>query len=156
MLFELKPFSLTVPDDILLAFSRKPWRIVRNLFSNCLQSGVFSMSWKKAIVGRIRNIWDRNDQAYCSPTIQIGVPSKVLERSLKRAILLFPRDSDLLPPHQNGWATNMLPLMDSLTQAFDDRMVSHAIFIDFENAFDRVPHIPLPYGLELYGILERY
>ena len=39
--------------------------------------------------------------------------------------------------------TNMLTLMDSLTQAYDDGQISGAVFIDFSKAFDSVPHTPL-------------
>lgn len=41
-------------------------------------------------------------------------------------------------------------LMDNLTLTLDDRMVSHAIFTEFGNAFDRVPHMLLLYNFETY------
>ena len=47
--------------------------------------------------------------------------------------------------------TNMLTLMDSLTQAYDDGQISEAVFIDFSKAFDSVPHTPLLHKLKAYG-----
>ena len=47
--------------------------------------------------------------------------------------------------------TNMLTLMDSLTQAYDDGQISEAVFIDFSKAFDKVPHTPLLHKLKAYG-----
>ena len=46
----------------------------------------------------------------------------------------------------------MLTVMDSLTKAYDDGQLSHAVFIDFAKAFDKVPHAPLLYKLQTYGI----
>ena len=47
--------------------------------------------------------------------------------------------------------TNMLTLMDRLTQAYNDGQISEAVFIAFSKAFNRVPHTPILHKLKAYG-----
>ena len=47
--------------------------------------------------------------------------------------------------------TNMLTLMDSPTQAYDDGQICEAAFVDFSKAFDRIRHAPLRHRLKANG-----
>ena len=87
----------------------------------------------------------------------IGIPCKILERMIKKAILNHLQRNNLISDIQHGFLpgrscyTNLLPFMDSLTQARDDGLISDAIFFDFSKAFDKVPHKPLLHKLQTYG-----
>ena len=87
-----------------------------------------------------------------------SIPCKILERLIKKVIVDHLPRNNLISDMQHGFlpgrscSTNLLLFMDSLTQARDDGLISHAIFFDFAEAFDKVPHKPLLHKLEAYGV----
>ena len=100
---------------------------------------------------------DRHSPAIYGPISLTSIPCKILERLIKKAILDHLQRNHLISDMQHGFlpgrscSTNLLLFMDSLTQAWDDGLISDAIFFDFAKAFDKVPHKPLLHKLEAYG-----
>ena len=93
-----------------------------------------------------------------APSVLTGIPCKILERLIKKAILTHFRRNKLISKSQHGFppgrscTTNLLLYMDSLTQARDDGLISDTIFSDFAKAFEKVPHKPLLHKLQAYGV----
>ena len=48
--------------------------------------------------------------------------------------------------------TQLIQLIDNLAHNIDNRMQTDAILLDFQKAFDKVPHQRLLYKLKYYGI----
>ena len=73
-------------------------------------------------------------------------------------MLQHMQSNNLVSRSQHGFLpgrsciTNMLTVMDSLTQAYDDGQISEAVFIDFSKAFDRVPNATVLHKLKAYGL----
>ena len=164
-LLRLNPFSSMGPDEIHPRILKESAIVLATpyatLFQRCLDIGVFPYQWKAATVTPIFKKGDRHSPVSYRPISLTSVPCKIFERIIKREILSHLRDNSLLTPFQHGFLpgrsciTNMLTVMDSLTQAYDDGKISHAIFIDFAKAFDRVPHDALLFKLERYGIVNQ-
>lgn len=86
-------------------------------------------------------------QLATDPLAWLVVPTKVLEWILKGVTLSHRWCSNLHPPHKQGFLPGI-----SFIKTFDDRMVSHAIFIDFANAIYGLRRIPLLHKIECSGI----
>ena len=161
-LSSLDPYSSMGPDEIHPRILKEAAHTLApfytELFQICLDQGSYPESWKKGIISPIFKKGDRHLPSSYRPISLTCISSKVFERLIKDTILSHLRRNGLLSSFQHGFLpgrsciTNMLSVMDSLTQAYDDGHISHAIFIDFAKAFDRVPHLPLLHKLESYGI----
>ncbi|MES9974559.1 MAG: reverse transcriptase domain-containing protein, partial [Candidatus Thiodiazotropha sp.] len=128
------------------------------IFTESLRSGTLPTYWRQASICPIYKGGDRHSPSNYRPISLTSIPCKILERLLKKRIMSHLENNKLLSQRQHGFRpnhsclTNLLCFMDSLTQAYDNREVSDAIFFDFAKAFDRVPHRPLLYKLYSYGI----
>lgn len=161
----LNPFSSMGPDTIHPRILKETAEVIAplytQLFQLCLDTGTFPSSWKQAMVAPIYKKGDRHLPESYRPISLTSVPCKVFERLIKTEILSHLHTHKLITPHQHGFLphrsciTNMLTVMDSLTQAYDNGEISHAIFIDFAKAFDRVPHNLLLLKLQWLGIQGR-
>ncbi|MBM6549301.1 hypothetical protein H7673_10610 [Streptococcus dysgalactiae subsp. equisimilis] len=129
-----------------------------NLFHASLNQGVLPNIWKEAVVTPIFKTGDRHDPKSYRPISLTSIPCKILERLIKRRIMAHLLSNKLISSAQHGFlpgkscVSNLLILMDSLTQARDDGLITDAIFFDFAKAFDKVPHRPLLQKVEAYGI----
>ncbi|KAA3670693.1 uncharacterized protein DEA37_0007081 [Paragonimus westermani] len=92
---------------------------------------------------------DRHSPASYRPISLTSIPCKIMEQLLKRTIFKYLFSNKLFSSTQCDFLldcsciTNMLIFADSPTKARDNGHISDAIFFDFAEAFDRVPHGPL-------------
>ena len=81
-----------------------------------------------------------------------------METILKRAILSFFHDNQLLNFSQHGFLphkstlTALLDFMDDISLSIDEGNYVDAIYFDFSKAFDSAPHLRLIEKLKSYGI----
>ena len=81
-----------------------------------------------------------------------------MEKIVKNAVMKFLNDKTLLSKHQHGFrnrkscTTNLLEIMDFATKTPSEKDALDILFIDFEKAFDKVPHKRLLHKLSKYGI----
>lgn len=131
--------------------SIKSWAV---LFQNCVKSDVFVKSRRKATFDPIFEKLNLHQPSRYTPINLTTIPSKVIECTLKPPVCVHQRDNNLLSSHQHGLlpgrscAKSKPCIMDSLTHESDDGKVSRASLFGLAIAFDRVPHIPIPYKLE--------
>ena len=161
----LNPYSSMGPDEIHPRILKESADVLSvpyaSLFQMCLDEGVFPPQWKNATVIPVYKKGDRHLPVSYRPISLTSIPGKIFERILKRQILDHLLRNGLIDPSQHGFLpgrsciSNMLTVMDSLTHAYDEGQISHAVFIDFAKAFDRVPHVPLLHKLERYGVSGR-
>ena len=127
------------------------------LFRKCIDDGQIPTVWREATITPIYKKGSRHSPSSYRPISLTSIPCKIFERVIKEKMLQHLQSNNLVSRSQHGFLpgrsciTNMLTLMDSLTQAYDDGQISEAVFIDFSKAFDRVPHTPLLHKLKAYG-----
>jgi hypothetical protein len=87
-----------------------------------------------------------------------SVLCKILERIVHNNIFNHLSKFELISKHQHGFVkrksctTNLLESLDIITSAAYDGKVVDLLFMDFEKAFDKVPHNRLIKKLSAYGI----
>nr|VZI49702.1 unnamed protein product [Spirometra erinaceieuropaei] len=83
-----------------------------------------------------------------------------MKKIIKKALMQFVEQHLLLSDTQQGFRcgrscfTNLLFTFERQTKARDEGNVVHAVYIDFENAFDSIPHQRLLHKLSNDGIRE--
>ena len=51
-----------------------------------------------------------------------------------------------------SWLTNLLEFLESITDLVDRGLPIDIVYLDFQKAFDKVPHKRLIYKIEAHGI----
>ena len=161
-LLSTNPYSAMGPDQIhpriLKETASELAPTYFKLFSQSLECGALPQLWKKATVIPIFKNGARHSPSNYRPISLTSIPCKIMERLVKRNLLDHLQRNKLISRAQHGFVpyrsciTNLLLFMDSLTNAFDQGLITDAVFFDFSKAFDRVPHTPLLQKLYAYGI----
>ena len=79
---------------------------------------------------------------------------KIMERMIKEEILHFLESNKLIKDSQHGFRnkrsclTNLLEFMEKVANYLDSGEPVDVIYLDFQKAFDKVPHIRLLARLE--------
>ena len=87
-----------------------------------------------------------------------SVPGKILERIIRNEIVQHMTVNNLFTNCQHGFiavkscTTQLLEYMEDITQALDNGNGVDIIYLDFQKAFDKVPHKRLLKKLHAYGI----
>ena len=84
---------------------------------------------------------------------------KTMEKLVTNHILSYLEDHTLLSPHRYGFqaglscTSQLIYLFHTWASALDKGKTSDVVSLDFEKAFDSVPHVHLYLKLQQYGIL---
>jgi len=128
------------------------------LFNKSLQEGVLPEDWKCANVISVFKKGLKTEAGNYRPVSLTSVPCKVMESVLRDKMLKHLDANDLLSHNQHGFTrkrsclTNLLETLEEWTQALDEGYGVDAIFLDYQKAFDTVPHQRLINKLKGYGI----
>jgi len=162
-LLELNPGKAQGPDNI-------PPRVLKELaevlveplcilFNKSLETGTLPLEWKKAEVVGIFKKGTRSDPGNYRPVSLTCVLCKMLESFIRDAIVAHMTDYGLYSPCQHGFRksrsciTQLLEVMEGLTDLFEEGESVDIIYLDFKKAFDSVPHKRLLSKLKSYGIV---
>ena len=129
-----------------------------NLFNFSLQSGTLPVEWKSAHVIPIFKKGQKDLVENYHPISLTSLLVKTLERLIYNRIFGFIESNNLLSSHQYGFrpgyscTSQLIHLFHEWAKALDKRLSTDVIFLDFEKAFDSVPHDRLLLKLERFGI----
>ena len=158
----LNPFKSCGPDEIHSRLLRELADHIAGpvtvLFHSMLQHGKVPHDWRKANISPIFKKGSKNLASNYRPISLTAVLCKLMESLLRDHIMKHLLDNNLLSKKQHGFisdrstVTQLLKYLDNCAQSVAKGKVVDAIYLDFEKAFDTVPHHRLLGKLKAYGI----
>ena len=111
-----------------------------------LQEGIVPLAWKEANILPLFKKGSRNKCVNYRPVSQTFVISKFVETIISDHMMDFLIKHKLINPSQHGFLkaksclTNLLCFFEEITKWVDDGSPVDVIYLDFQKAFDKVPH----------------
>ena len=128
------------------------------VFNLSLKEGVVPFEWKEANIIPLFKKGSRNKSENYRPASLTSVICKLLERLAKDNMVDFFVKHELLNSSQHGFLkarsclTNMLCFLEEITKWIDEGSPVDIIYLDFQKAFDKLPHQRLLLKLKAHGI----
>ena len=123
-----------------------------------MEEGKIPNEWKQTRIVPIYKKGARCEPGNYRPVSLTSQVCKVMERLVKSAIMDHLEENELLTRHQHGFRkgkscqSNLLEVLEDWTVVIDDGHGVDILFLDFQKAFDSVPHNRLAVKLNGYGI----
>jgi len=117
--------------------------------------------WKEANVTPIFKKGSKSDPNNYRPVSMTSVVCKIMERMIRDVMMQHLTANDLIYKGHHGFmprkscVTNLLESMDTITDAVNNGFLVILILLDFEKAFDTVPHEEILEKLRAYGFDEK-
>jgi len=128
------------------------------LIRKSLQETRVPLDWKMANVTSIFKKGSRGDPANYRPVSLTSNVCKIMERIIKEEIVHHLQRNSIIKDSQHGFRnkksclTNLLEFMEKVSEHLDSGEPVDVIYLDFQKAFDKVPHVRLLAKLEAIGI----
>ncbi|KAF2361881.1 Reverse transcriptase domain, partial [Trinorchestia longiramus] len=127
-----------------------------------LETGIVPDDWKCAYVTPIFKKGNKQFPNNYRPISRTSVISKRVERLLKGRITKHLNDKNLINDTQHGFRekrsclTNLLDFFGEVNRIYDSTKAVDLVYLDFQKAFDKVPHERLMAKVEAHGIRGNY
>ena len=147
-----------IPPRVLKELHEELSKPLSILFNKSLESGVIPTEWKKADVVAIFKKGTRSNPGNYRPVSLTSVLCKMLESFVRDSVVNHMNDLNLYTSCQHGFrkkrscVTQLLEVMEYLTDFLDEGNAIDIVYFDFKKAFDSVPHQRLLAKLRSYGI----
>ena len=128
------------------------------LFNKSLQSGTMPDEWKLANVTPIFKKGSKSLPSNYRPISLTSVVCKMLETLIRDKLVNHLEENNLLKNTQHGFRnkrsclTNLLDFFYDILNHYDESKAVDIIYLDFQKAFDKVPHQRLLIKLKSLGI----
>ena len=129
-----------------------------HVFNMSLQEGIVPLEWKEANIIPLFKKGSRNKSVNYRPVSLTSVICKVLETIIRDHMMDFLIKHKLINPSQHGFLkarsclTNLLCFFEEITKWADEGSPVDVIYLDFQKAFDKVPHQRLILKLKSHGM----
>ena len=150
------------PDDIHPKFiketSKELAKPVSIVFRRSLDEGKLPENWKIANVTPIHKKGPKHQVGNYKPISLTSILCKILERIIPDCLVDHMETNNLFTIHQHGFrkgrscVTQLIEVMEDWTNELDNHNSIDTIYLDFQKAFDTVPHQRLLRKLKGYGI----
>ena len=147
-----------IPPKLLMETVEQISIPLARVFNLSLKEGVVPFEWKEANIIPLFKKGSRNKSENYRPVSLTSVICKLLERLIKDHMVDFLVKHKLLNSSQHGFLkartclTNMLCFLEEITKWIDVGSPVDIIYLDFQKAFDKVPHQRLLLKLKGHGI----
>ena len=126
--------------------------------ANIMREGIVPLEWKEANIIPLFKKGSRNKSVNYSPVSLTSVICKLLETIIRDHMMDFLIKHQLINPSQHGFLkarsclTHLLCFLEELTKWVGDGAPVDIIYLDFQKAFDKVPHQRLILKLKSHGM----
>ena len=133
-------------------------QISTHVFNMSLQEGIVPLEWKEANIIPLFKKGSRNKSVIYRPVSLTSVICKLLETIIRDDIMDRLVKHKLINPSQHGFlkarscVTNVLCFFEEITKWVDEGSPVDVIYLDFQKAFDKVPHQRLILKLKSHGM----
>ena len=131
---------------------------LRIIFTKSLEEEKIPDIWKVGHISAIHKSGSGSKAENYRPISLTSVPGKIMERLIRDRIVDHMTENNFFFPEQHGFisgkscTTQLLEFLEDLTEALDSGKDVDVIYLDFQKAFDKVPHKRLLKKLWAYGI----
>ena len=165
VLLELDQSKSMGPDGIhpkllkVLANNENFINAVTILFNKCYTSGKIPLLWKTANVTALHKKGSKTDPSHYRPVSLTCILCKVYEKLIRAHILnhVVTKISKLQHGFMSGRSclSNLLESVDIINDFLADGDTVDIFYLDFQKAFDTVPHFRLIEKLSSFGITDK-
>ena len=150
-----------IPPKVLSALSENDGFVeaVTCLFNKCFSTATMPKIWKTANVTALHKKGSKTDRSNYRPISLTCILCKVYEKLVRAHILTHVESK--ISKHQHGFVSgrsclsNLLESLDSICDILAGGGTVDIFYLDFQKAFDTVPHNRLRIKLESYGICNK-
>lgn len=131
------------------------------LFNKSLEESTLPCEWKEAQISAIFKRGDKSMAENYRPVSLTSVICKTMEKLVRNYVVDHMTTNRLFSKKQYGFISGrsttlqLLTVLDKWTAALDKGQVVDCIYMDFQKAFDKVPHKRLLMKIRSYGLDER-
>jgi len=128
------------------------------IYRRSLDSGTVPSLWKDGTVTPLHKGGSRHDACQFRPVTITSLLCRILEKIVKKSWVSHLNNLDFLTDDQHGFRekrsclSNLLMNLEEITKLIDKGSIVDQIYLDFQKAFDKVPHQRLLYKLRKAGI----
>ena len=150
----INPLVLVKTADILA-------HPVGMIFRQTLKIGDIPDDWRQAIVTPIFKKGSRSDASNYRPVSLTCILCKCMEKIVRESIMDHLMQNNLITKEQHGFvsgrscSTQLLEVLEDWTTILDEGGSVDAVYMDFQKAFDTVPHRRLLLKISAHGITGR-
>ena len=146
MIFLESITKLEVSPEILKETVEQISMPLAHVFNMSLQEGIVPLEWKEANSIPLFKKGSRNKSVNYRPVSLTSVICRLLQTVIRDHMMDFLIKHKLINPSQHGFLkaisclTNVLCFFEDITKWVDERSPVDVIYLDFQKAFDKVPH----------------
>ena len=128
------------------------------IFNTSIRTGKLPSDWKKAHISAVFKKGDREFPSNYRPISLTSIVCKILESLLRDHIVDYLQCNNLFSSKQYGFvpgrstSLQLLSMLDTITDIVDSSGQVDIIYMDFQKAFDQVPHRRLIEKVKSRGI----
>ncbi len=128
------------------------------IFNKSLNSSKVPRDWKLANVTPIQKKGNTSLPCNYRPISLTSVVCKVMETILRNRLVSYLKENNLSKSSQHGFRnkrsclTNLLDFYNDVVNIFGETKAVDVIYLDFQKAFDKVPHKRLLNKIKTHGI----
>ena len=147
-----------IPPKLLKEIVEQISTPLANIFNFLLEEGIVPSEWKEANITPLFKKGLRNKPENYRPVSLTSFVCKLLETLIRDLMVEFLVKHKLINTPQHGFLkarsclTNLLSFFEEITKWVDDGSLVDVAYLDFQKAFDKVPHQRLLLKLKLLGI----
>ena len=129
-----------------------------NIFCKSLECGRLPPDWKLATVVPIFKKGEKRLPENYRPISLTAWPCKIMESLIRDQLMAYLTTSGILSCHQHGFrpnrscTTQLLEVLEDWSRSIEVGNPIDTIYLDFQKAFDSVPHERLLRKLQAYGV----